>query len=449
MLGPESFSAVAASSIGGDDDPALSILHLDMDSFYVSVEVLGDPTLSGRPVVVGGTGPRGVVASASYEARAHGIRSAMPTGRARKMCPDAIFVQGDHASYGEMSARIHEIMGSVTPIIEPIALDEAFLDVGAARQLFGSGREIAWMLRERILDELGLPCSVGVARKKLFAKLASEDAKPAAHRSGPIPGAQVRVIVVGEELTFLHRLAIRSLWGVGPRTHEKLSGLGIRTVGDLAKLSEQALTSALGQALGRHLFDLARGIDERPVQNSREVKSVSHEETFPTDLLLRRSVDDVVVRLSDAVAARLRSQRLKARTVQLKLRFGDFSTISRTATPGFTIDTGTHLARIAKQLLDKSLDDVSGALDKGIRLVGIAATGLEQPGESTYQLRFETESDSTLTGDLDDWASVSIAIDDIRTRFGREAIGPSTALGRRGPGHDLWGPRSAEPDGQI
>jgi len=429
------------------DDEALSILHLDMDSFYVSVEVLREPTLAGRPVVVGGTGQRGVVASASYEARAHGIRSAMPTARARKLCPDAIFFQGDHSGYGDMSARIHKIMGSVTPIIEPIALDEAFLDVGAARRLFGSGREIAWMLRERILDELGLPCSVGVARKKLFAKLASEDAKPTAHRSGPVPGAKVRVIDAREELAFLHQLAIRSLWGVGPRTHEKLNALGIKTVGDLAKLPERSLASVLGQALGRHLFDLARGIDERPVKSSRGVKSVSHEETFQTDLITRRPVEDVVVRLSDAVAARLRSQRLKARTVQLKLRFGDFSTISRAATPGFSIDTGIHVARVAKKLLDKSLVDDLGAIGRGIRLVGIVATGLERAEESTYQLQFETEQDPTIAGDLGEWESVSVAIDDIRLRFGREAIGPSTTIGGRGPGHDLWGPRSAESDG--
>jgi len=438
----EAPSGLAAQPADGDDDPALSILHLDMDSFYVSVEVQRDPALAGRPVVVGGTGPRGVVASASYEARAHGIRSAMPTSRARRMCPDAVFVRGDHASYGEVSAQLHEIMGSVTPVIEPIALDEAFLDVGAARQLFGSGRAVAWQLRRCIDEELGLPCSVGVARKKLFAKLASEDAKPTAHRDGPVPGVGVRIISANEELTFLHRLAIRSLWGVGPRTHEKLSGLGIKTVGDLSKLPKHSLASALGPALGQHLFDLAHGIDERPVEQARAVKSISHEETFPTDLSVRRDIDDVVVRLSDAVAARLRSQGLKARTVQLKLRFGDFSTISRAVTPGFGLDTGTHLARVVKGLLDSVVLADANALARGVRLIGIGSTGLEQEVDSQLQLQLETYQDSAVTRDLADWESVSVTIDDIRTRFGREAIGPSPAMGKRGPGHDLWGPGS-------
>jgi len=428
------------------DAPELSILHLDMDSFYVAVEIVKDPTLTGKPVVVGGTGTRGVVASASYEARAFGVRSAMPTSRARRLCPDAIFIQGDHSAYGKASEQIHRILGSVTPVIEPIALDEAFLDVGPARQLFGSGREIAWMLRERIQTELDLSCSVGVSAKKLFAKLASEDAKPTADRTGTRPGSGVRVIPADEEIVFLHGLPVRALWGVGPQTFERLKRLRVATIGDLAALRKDLLVSTFGQSHGTHLHELSHGRDPRPVLSERGIKSISHEQTFSTDLRDRREIDDAVVRLADAVAGRLRAAGVKAGTIQLKLRFGDFSTITRSAKQPVGIDTGPGVARIVKQMLDQ-LD-----CDPGVRLLGISGGSLHEPGEMAVQLQLDAVGSPLDLGSKseddpaseEDWSSVSETIDEIRAKFGRDSIGPSPAVTTPSPGRDLWGPARAE-----
>ena len=428
------------------DAPQLSILHLDMDSFYVAVEIVKDPSLAGKPVVVGGTGARGVVASASYEARAFGVRSAMPSARARRLCPEAIFIQGDHAAYGEASEQIHRILGSVTPVIEPIALDEAFLDVSAARQLFGSGRDIAWLLRERIQSELDLSCSVGVAAKKLFAKLASEDAKPTADRTGTRPGSGVRVIAPEEEISFLHSLPVRALWGVGPQTFERLKRLGVATIGDLAGLRKDLLLATFGQSHGTHLHELSHGIDPRPVQSERGVKSISHEQTFSNDLTDRREIDEAVVRLADAVAGRLRAAAVKAGTVQLKLRFADFSTITRSAKQPVGVDSGPGLARVVKQMLDQIDCGV------GVRLLGVAGGSLHEHGEMAVQLQLDavqSAADGATTTDADndneeEWSSVSETIDEIRAKFGRHSIGPSPAVTTRAPGRDLWGPERSE-----
>ncbi len=441
-------AASSGSQVGDDpDDPTLAILHLDMDSFYVSVEVLRDPSLAGRPVVVGGTGSRGVVASASYEARAYGVRSAMATARARRLCPDAVFVQGDHAAYGEVSAELHRILGSVTPVIEPIALDEAFLDVAAARRLFGSGREIAWMLREKIHDELHLGCSVGVAAKKLFAKLASEDAKPIADRRGTRPGSGVRVITAVEELLFLHALPVRALWGVGPKTFERLARFGVVTIGDLSRIRLDVLEAALGPSLSLHLHDLSRGLDPRPVVSERGVKSISHEETFSADLTERHVIDDAIVRLSDAVASRLRGGEMKATTVHLKLRFADFATITRSAKQPMPLDTGPGLARVVKAMIDQLEATDGDRLADGVRLIGVAATGFDDVAGGAVQLSLDDlagGSAAERATDEADWSSVSEAIDEIRDRFGRGAIGPAPAVRRREPGRDVWGPSVAE-----
>ena len=283
-------------------DGARTILHVDMDAFYVSVELRRHPELRGRPVVVGGAGPRGVVAAASYEARRYGVFSAMPSSTARRMCPDAVFLPGDHDLYATVSTQVHEVFRSVTPMVEPLALDEAFLDVSGALRLLGSGVEIAQQIRRSIASELDLQCSVGVAPNKFIAKLASKAAKPIAGPQGVRPGPGVVEVRPGEELSFLHPLPVKALWGVGPATLERLERLGIRTVADLAAIDVGALTASIGKAHGRHLHQLSLGIDDRPVEVERQMKSIGHEETFASD---RHTIDELqreLVRLADALA---------------------------------------------------------------------------------------------------------------------------------------------------
>jgi DNA polymerase-4 len=245
------------------------VLHVDMDAFYVSVELRRRPELRGRPVVVGGTGPRGVVAAASYEARRYGVHSALPSSVAKRRCPDAVFLPGDHAHYGEVSRQVHEIFARYTPTIEPLALDEAFLDVTAATRLFGDGVTIARTIREDVATELHLGCSVGVAPNKFLAKLASVEAKPVARPDGVDPGVGIVEVRPGQELAFLHPLPVARLWGVGPVTLERLARFGVRHVGDLAQLERAALQGAVGRAAGAHLADLSMGRDDRPVEAHR------------------------------------------------------------------------------------------------------------------------------------------------------------------------------------
>jgi DNA polymerase-4 len=407
-----------------------SVLHVDMDAFYASVEVLVDPALAGRPVIVGGSGNRGVVASCSYEARAFGIHSAMPSVRARRLCPEAVFLSGHFDLYADYSRRIHAIFEAATPLVEGISLDEAFLDVTGARRLLGTAPEIGAAIRARVTAELGLAASVGVASSKLIAKLASKAAKPSASRTGVVPGAGVVVVEPGEELTFLHPLPVQALWGVGPATYRRLERFGVRTVGELAGVPADSLIGALGHSLGQHLHDLAWARDDRPVEPARGVKSISHEETYAQDLHDRADLEAEAVRLGDAVGSRLRRAGLAGRTVTIKVRFHDFGTITRSQTLPEPVDTGPAIARAATGLL-ASVDP--GA---GVRLFGVAVSNLDQGGARQLSL-----DDVTRPG----WQGASGAIDDVRRRFGDDALGPASLVGDRGlrvkrRGDTQWGP---------
>jgi DNA polymerase-4 len=400
-----------------------------MDSFFVSVELLDRPELAGRPVVVGGTGGRGVVASASYEARAYGLHSAQPTAQARRLCPDAVFLPGDHRHYSEVSSRIMEVFRRFTPLVEPLSLDEAFLDVRGAVRLFGSSERIARQIRDAVEQAEGLKCSVGVAPNKFLAKLGSEAAKPTAAPSGPVPGPGVLVIERGQEPAFLRPLPVSALWGVGPRTRERLERLAITTVGDLAAMPLDVLRHAVGDAGGRHLHALAHGRDDRNVVPHQRAKSIGHEETFATDLVDRDHLDRELVRLADGVATRLRSAGVATRTVVLKVRFADFKTVTRSLTGPEPVDSGRALWRTAKELLDQ-LDTTPG-----VRLLGLSGTALV-PAD-IRQLRLDDDSDL--------WSEADGAMDQIRARFGTDAIAPASALGARGPrvkqrGDQQWGP---------
>jgi DNA polymerase-4 len=323
-----------------------------------------------------------------------------------------------------------DIFVSFTPLVEPISLDEAFLDVTGARRLHGEGPEIASAIREQVLDEQGLTCSVGVAPNKFLAKLASEAAKPRASRDGPLPGLGVKVVQQGEELAFLRPLPVQALWGVGPKTLEKLQRRGISTVGDLAEMGEDDAATFLGNANGRHLHRLANAVDDRPVVPDQQPKSIGHEETFARDHHELETLQREAVRMADAVASHLRHHRLAGRTVTIKVRFHDFRTITRSMTLAAAVDNGPAIARAAKQLLE-SVDPSSG-----IRLLGVSVNNLVDEGARQLSL-----DDSLQPG----WDDASRAVDDIRGRFGDEAIVPAALRGTDGirikkKGDQQWGP---------
>jgi DNA polymerase-4 len=402
-----------------------------MDSFYAAVEVLVDPSLKGKPVIVGGAGSRGVVASCSYEARAYGIHSAMPSARARRLCPHAVFVHGHYDLYSDYSKRIHEVFESFTPLVEGIALDEAFLDVAGARRLFGPAPAIANMIRNRIRADLELDCSVGVGPTKLIAKLASKAAKPKASLKGPVLGPGVVVVNPGEELAFLHPLPVGALWGVGPATEQRLKRFGVATVGDLAKIPLEALVSSLGNALGRHLHDLSNGRDPRPVEPVRDTKSVGHEETYATDLAEPGELRREALRMADAVGSRLRAAGLAGRTVTVKVRFHDFETITRSHTLAAMVDTGHEIAQAAAMLLEQ-VDPTPG-----VRLLGVSVSNLAKG--AARQLTLED-------ADAPAWGDATKAVDEVRSRFGDTAVGPAALVGDQGlevkrQGAQQWGPR--------
>ena len=388
------------------------ILHVDMDAFYASVEVIKDPSLRGKPVIVGGQGGRGVVTAASYEAREFGVHSAMPMVRARRLCPQAVYVSNDFHAYSDYSKRIRTIFQSFTPLVEPLSLDEAFLDVSGSVRLFGSPTEIAQQLKARIW-ELGLPCTVGVAPNKFLAKLASTRGKP----NGLLVIPEDRV------LEFLHPLPIDALWGVGPQTAQALRRLGLTHVGQVAELPRRTLERALGESLGSHLHHLANGRDERSVVPHEPAKSIGSEETFAHDLDASEVILRELLRLSDRTAERLRAAGLCGRTIGIKVRYSNFQTLTRAQTLGSEIDTAPEIYEVAKALF--------GRLDRAnqrIRLLGVTVSGL-LPGPPKRQMDLLSEAPME-----ERWNTVSKAVDDIRLRFGREAVRPATLLDEHEPG---------------
>jgi DNA polymerase-4 len=416
----------------GDVTGARQILHVDMDAFFVSVELRRRPELLGQPVVVGGTGRRGVVAAASYEARRFGVHSAMPSVVARRRCPHAVFLPGDHALYGEVSAQVREIFDRYTPVVEPLSLDEAFLDVTGSIRLFGPAIDIAGMIRRDVTDELSLGCSVGVAPNKFLAKLASVEAKPHATPAGIDPGAGVVIVAAGEERVFLDPLPVERLWGVGPVTLEKLHRIGIRRVADFALVGESALVGALGAGQAEHLMALSIGADDRPVEPEREAKSIGHEETYSSNLTTPEEVRTSLVRLADAVAARMRKGGVGARTLAVKVRFDDgFHTITRSTTSRAATDQAATIVSLLQPILD--------AIDPswGIRVLGVAGSNL---GPVFHQLTLDEADDVVPVH-----GATEAALDEIRERYGADAIGPASAV-RSGKvrnvrrGAQQWGP---------
>ena len=408
-----------------------SILHLDLDAFFASVEQRDDPRLRGRPVVVGGLGHRGVVAASSYEARRFGIRSALPMARARRACPDAVFLSPRFARYSEASRDIMAILRSVTPLVEPISLDEAFLDVAGARRTLGSGPEIGAALRSRIRAETGLTASAGAATTKLLAKLASDLAKPDG----------LLVVEAGAELEFLHPLPVTRLWGVGPATQVRLARFGVTTVGDLAALPEDTLVRSLGAANGAHLHALAWNRDERAVEPERAMRSIGHEETFATDRTDRDGLERDALRMADRVASRLRAGHRTARTVQLKVRYRDFRTITRSQTVREPTDLAAEIADTARGLL-RAVD-----LGSGIRLLGVSVSQLEDANAVQERLPLDPEGSGP---ERTEQRALEHALDAVRERFGDDAVGSAAftdrgrlRTGRRGT---LWGPEDEGPE---
>jgi DNA polymerase-4 len=382
-----------------------SILHVDMDAFYASVEVRRRPELHGLPVVVGWDGPRGVVTSASYEARRFGVRSAMPGVQARRLCPKAVFLPPDMDEYAAASRDVMAIFAEVTPLVEQLSVDEAFLDVAGARRLFGSPAEIGAQLRARVRAELQLTCSVGVAATKFLAKLASTRCKPDG----------LLVVPVDDALEFLHPLPVEALWGVGARTAETLRRLGLGTVGGLARAPVPMLRQAVGDAAAAHLHELAWARDPRPVSPDRVDKSISAETTFDVDVDDPDVVRRTLLSLSTRVGARLRAAGQAGRTVAIKVRLPDFRTLSRSRTLPNSTDVAREIFDTAWQLY-RILDP----RDR-IRLLGVRVEGLDGDDAVARQPELGEREHG--------WRDAERAADAAAARFGRGAVGPASLLG--------------------
>lgn len=385
-------------------DCEASILHADLDSFYASVEQRDDPTLRGLPVIVGG----GVVLAASYEAKAYGVRTAMGGAQARRLCPHAVVVPPRMQAYSRASGAVFEVFRDTTPLVEALSVDEAFLDVGGLRQLSGSPVAIAARLRADVRERVGLPITVGVARTKFLAKVASQEAKPDG----------LLLVPPDRELEFLRPLPVRRLWGVGAVTAAKLQAHGIVTVADVAELSESALASLAGAAMGRQLYALSRNIDRRRVTTGIRRRSVGAQRALGRagSGMSAAEVDAVVVGLVDRITGRMRTAGRTGRTVVLRLRFADFSRVTRSRTlPRATSSTAPILAA-ARQLVAAAAPLIA---QRGLTLVGFAVSNIDRGGAE--QLMLPLASDSPV---------VDAAVDRVRQRFGKSALTPAVLIGR-------------------
>jgi DNA polymerase-4 len=377
-------------------------LHVDMDAFFVEVERLADPGLRGKSVVVGGLGSRGVVSSASYEARQRGVRSAMPMAIARRRCPHAVFLAPDHRRYSAVSGRVFELLRDFTPYVEGLSIDEAFLDVSGLRFHYESPAAVGAAIRAALRERIGIPASVGIAASKFVAKLASAHAKP----DGML------WVRTEEERAFLDPLSIDELWGVGEATRASLEGLGIRTIGDLAAAPAELIEGRLGSAAGAHLAALARGDDPRTVVTETSAKSISVEETFDVDRTDRDTIETELLRLCDRLIGRLRRAGYAARTITLKVRFDDFSLVTRSE----TVDGAVHTVPATWQVVERLLDRARIGR-RPVRLLGVGAAGLVA-GDQPRQV--------SLTGAGKEAAAE--AAEEIRDRFGDGTVVPARLL---------------------
>lgn len=387
------------------DDTGAGILHVDMDAFFAAVEVLDDPSLRGRPVIVGGREGRGVVSSATYEARRYGVRSAMPVGQALRLCPTAIVVPPHFDRYLAISEQVMDLFHEITPLVEPLSIDEAFLDVRGARRLWGPPGRIARMLRARVRAATGLTCSVGAAATKHVAKIASTMSKPDG----------LLIVAEADTTAFLTPLSVRTLWGVGPKSSEALEARGIRTVRDVLDTPRAVLERTLGMTMGDRIWHLARGLDARNVETERIEKSIGHEETFRTDvgdeLVLRAELR----RLADRVGARLRQSRWESGTVSIKVRFADFTTLTRAQTLPEPTNVSRRIGSAALELFDQL------ERPQPIRLIGVRAEKLRAAGGGGL----------ALWDDDAEWRQVEGALDDATARFGAGAVTRAALLGDR------------------
>ena len=389
----------------GPDDDTCSILHVDMDAFYASASLLSRPELKGTAVIIGGGGNRGVVLSATYEARKFGVAAAMPIARARRLCPQATVVAPDYARYERISKAVMAVFASVTPIVEPLSMDEAFLDVSGARRRLGTGRQIGHQIRDTIADEQGITCSVGVATTKFIAKLASGLAKP----DGLLVVPEVEVV------SFLHQLPVGALWGVGERTEEALQRLGLRTVADIAHTPVDTLRRALGDKAGPALHDLAWGRDTRMVVPTRRERSIGADETFSYDMDDPAYIHRQILKLSDRTAARVRAAGMVGRTITIRVRFADFTTITRSRTLRDPTDVSRDIFATALSLYDRL-----GLQRVRLRLVGVRMEGLIDSRQAPIQ------------GLLDEpkhgWRDADRAVDRASARFGAGAVRPASLV---------------------